>query len=132
MRWAKSTVPDIIFAQDGKATLPSKYHGEVTISKVKWGVICSEPERNYYRFNGDKIATTVVNPDLVRCHRHEAHQFLYYKRFNKIMIYEGVEVGHAHGVWFAVVIDSNTSRICTAYPVIEPKPGKLFKPITGK
>jgi hypothetical protein len=72
-------VPDINFGKDGKAIFPTKYHGEVTLSKTKWDIICNEPERHYYRFNGEKIATTLVNPDSVRRHQHEQRQFFYYK-----------------------------------------------------
>jgi hypothetical protein len=121
-------VPDIVFGKDGKATFPTKYHGEVTLSKVKWDTICSEPERFYYRFNGEKIATTLINPDSIRHHRYEQNQFFYYKKFLNINLNGIVEMGSFWGVYFAVVIDVNTARICTVYPVEQPKPGKAFKP----
>lgn len=121
-------MPDIIFGKDGKVTFPTKYHGEVTLSKGKWETICSEPERAYYRFNGEKVATTLINPDSVRHHRHEQNQYFYYKRFLRLNITEIVEAGPFFGVYFAVVIDSGTSRVCTVYPVEQPKPGKEFKP----
>jgi hypothetical protein len=43
-------VPDIVFGKDGKASFPTKYHGEVTLSKVKWEIICGQKERHYYTF----------------------------------------------------------------------------------
>jgi hypothetical protein len=121
-------VPDIAFGKDGKAVFPTKYHGEVTLSKGKWDIICAEPERSYYRFNGEKIATTLINPDSVRHHRHEPNQFFYYKKFLNIILSGGVEIGAFWGVYFAVIIDASSGRVCTVYPVEEPKPGKAFKP----
>jgi hypothetical protein len=123
-------VPDIEFRDDGKCVFPSKYHGELTLSKAKWDTICNEPERRYYRFNGEKVATTLINPDYVRCHRSEQNQFFYYKKFMRIYTDTGVEIPWPNGIYFAVVIDEITCRICTVYPVENPKPGKLFKPKT--
>ena len=77
-------------------------HGEVTLSKGKWEIICSAPERAYYRFNGEKIATTLINPDSVRCHRYEKNQFFYYKRFLKLMINETIVSGPFSGIYFAL------------------------------
>jgi len=62
------------------ARLLTRHHGEVTLSKAKWDTICGKPERYYYRFNGDKVATTLIAPDLVRHHASIGTQFLYYKR----------------------------------------------------
>jgi hypothetical protein len=121
-------MPDIVFGKDGKAVFPTKHHGEVTLSKTKWDIICAEPERAYYRFNGEKIATTLINPDSVRHHRHEPSQYFYYKKFLNININGAVEMSAFWGVYFAVVIDESTGRICTVYPVQQPKLGKLFKP----
>lgn len=120
-------MPDIAFGQNGKAVFLTKYHGEVTLSEAKWSVICSQPERSYYRYNGEKIGTTLVNPDQVRHHQHEPGQFFYYKRFAKLTMNEGVEISPTGGVYFAVIIDEQSGKICTVYPVKEPKPGKGFK-----
>ena len=84
-------MPDIEFGDDGKCLFPTKYHGGVTLSKAKWEIICGEPERDYYRFNGEKIATTLINPDSVRHHRHEKNQFFYYKKFRRIFQIEGLK-----------------------------------------
>jgi hypothetical protein len=121
-------VPDIEFGNDGKCTFPSKYHGDVTISRTKWDIICDEPERRYYRFNGEKIATTLINPDSVRHHKFEKNQFFYYKKFLRICSDTGIEISCQPGIFFAVVIDASTSRICTVYPVEQPKTGKAFIP----
>ena len=64
-------MPEIEFTDAGKCVFLTKYHGIVTLSQAKWEIICGEPERRYYRFNGEKIATTLINPDIVRYHRHE-------------------------------------------------------------
>jgi hypothetical protein len=121
-------VPDIVFGTNGKAVFPTKYHGDVTLSKGKWDTICAEPERAYYRFNGEKVATTLINPDTIRHHRHEPNQFFYYKKFLNINLNGGLEMGSFWGVYYAVIIDESTGRICTVYPVLEPKAGKAFKP----
>ena len=73
---------DVSFDPDGKVRFPTKHHGEVTFSQGKWWDICARPERYFYRLNGDKIATTLVNPDMVRHHGVVPSQFLYYKRFD--------------------------------------------------
>jgi hypothetical protein len=95
-------MPDIEFGKDGKCVFPTKYHGEVTLSKTKWDIICSEPERHYYRFNGEKIATTLINPDIVRHHKAERNQVLYYKKFLRICSDRGVELSWYPGIFFAV------------------------------
>jgi hypothetical protein len=121
-------VPNVTFGPDDKSVFPTKYHGDVTLSKVKWDLICSAAERGYYPFNGEKVATTLINPDIVRYHKKEANQFLYYKKFSNIIIAPGVSATPADGVYFAVIIDDSTKRICTVYPVPKPKEGKEFKP----
>jgi hypothetical protein len=121
-------VPDIAFARNGRAVFPTKYHGDVTLSKGKWDRICGEPERLYYRFNGEKIATTLINPDQVRSHQREPNQFFYYKKYSKLSMDGTVEITLGLGVYFAVVIDAEAGRICTVYPVETPKPGKAFSP----
>jgi hypothetical protein len=121
-------VPDIQFGHDGKRVFTSKFHGELTLSKTKWDIICAEPERAYYRANGEKIATTLINPDQVRRSQSDRNQFFYYKKFMRIFTDKGVEVAWPSGIFFAVVIDATTARICTVYPVEKPKPGKAFVP----
>ena len=119
---------NIVFGSDGTTTFPTRFHGDVTLSKTKWGIICSAAERAYYKFNGEKIATTLINPDSVRRHLHEKNQFFYYKKFTTLMMDETLEVRPPSGVYFAVIIDDEKKRICTVYPVSAPKPGKAFKP----
>jgi len=121
-------MPDIEFGNDGRCVFPTKYHGDLTLSKTKWDIICSEPERHYYRFNGEKIATTLINPDIVRRHKREKNQILYYKKFLRLCSDRGIELSYYPGIFFAVVVDSATSKICTIYPVEQPKTGKLFVP----
>ena len=84
LRREPKKVPDITFGTDGKCSFPTKYHGNVTLSKAKWDIICGAPERFYYTFNGEKVSTTLINPDKVRHHSKEANQFFYYKRFATI------------------------------------------------
>jgi hypothetical protein len=122
---------DIAFGGDGRATFPTKYHGEVTLSKEKWDRICGQPERWYYRHNGDKVATTLVAPDNIRSSQYEKNQFFYYKGFERFSISERVD-GPLSCKYMAVIIDVSTKRICTVYPVEKPKPGQEFKPVEGK
>jgi hypothetical protein len=121
-------MPDIIFGKDGKASFPTKHHGDVTLSQAKWSTICAEPERHYYPFNGDKVATTLVNPDEIRHHSKEASQLFYYKKFATINLNQTGTFTPANGIHFAVVIDVSTKRICTVFPVYQPKPGNRFNP----
>src|SRR5882672_9238249 len=113
-------MPNITFGSDGRAVFPTKFHGNVSLSQTKWDMICSAPERVYYRFNGEKIATTLINPDSVRCHQIEPRQFFYYKQFNTIMMDDKLAINRSPGVYFAVIIDDETKRVCTAYPVNVP------------
>lgn len=102
--------------------------GDVSLSQAKWNQICSEPERFYYRHNGEKVATTLVNPDFVRHHKTIATQLIYYKRFDSFKIAERVE-GPMPCKLMAVVIDTATQRVCTVYPTDKPKAGsKEYKP----
>jgi hypothetical protein len=123
-------LPDITFV-NGSVTFPTRHHGEVTLSERKWNDICGKPERQYSRYNGDKVATTRVAPDHVRHHKHEKSQFLYYKQFEAFKLSEGVQVSLG-AKFMAVVIDTNTQRVCTVYPVDEPKTGKEYKPAGAK
>jgi hypothetical protein len=118
-------VPEIVFS-NSKCVFQTKYHGEVTLSQAKWNIICQAPERRYYCWNGEKIATTLINPDIVRRHREERTQFLYYKKFATLYLQQGIEVPAVGGIFFTVILDESTSRVCTVYPVKEPKPGKAF------
>ena len=114
---------------DDSIVFPTKYHGDVTLSKYKWAEICAEPERWYYRNNGEKVSTTLVNPDYVRHHKHIDSQFIYYKSFSSFEIVKGIEMetGMTFPRYFAVIVDSSTSRVCTVYPISKPKKGQGFK-----
>lgn len=120
---------DISFDARGFARFATRYHGEVTLSKAKWDKICSEPERTYYRSNGDKIGTTLVNPDIVRFSNRYSNQFHYYKKYESMKLNDAVEVptGTFPFPYFCVILDDITKRVCTSYPVRIPKPGKEFK-----
>ncbi len=120
---------DISFDASGIARFQTRHHGEVTLSKIKWDKICSEPERSYYRANGDKIGTTLVNPDCVRYSNHYPNQFHYYKKFATMKISDMIEVGTGRNPFpfLCVIIDHSTKRVCTSYPVPNPKQGKEYK-----
>ena len=113
------------FGKDNRAHFPTKHHGEVSLSKEKWDEICQEPERFYYKENAEKIPTTLVNPESVRHSKHGEDRFIYYKRFETVII-GNKEVASQVKYW-AVVIDSNTKRVCTVYPTLKPKTGKEYK-----
>ena len=119
-------MPDIIFDSTGRVWFPTKYSGEVSLSEEKWNKICSQPERYYYRHNGEKIATTLINPDYVRHHKTEETQLIYYKKFDAVKIAEEI-TGPVPCKFFAVIIDTDTGRVCTVYPVKAPKEGKEYK-----
>lgn len=121
-------MPNINFPASGEITLPTKYHGKVTLSRSKWERICSEPERQYYSLNGEKVATTLVAPDLVKQHATNDNQFIYYKRFTTMQLQAGLEPAAIPPIYFAVIIDANTSRVCTVYPTPKIKPGRSFTP----
>ena len=118
-------MPDLTFNQEQRAIFPTRYHGDVSISKAKWDEICQEPERFYYRENAEKVATTLVNPDEVRYSRNYDNQFIYYKKFEAIKI--GNREVNSKVKYWAVVIDIVTERICTIYPTPRPKAGSEYK-----
>jgi hypothetical protein len=120
-------MPDISFDPSGFAKFPTKYHGDLTLSKHKWEEICAEPERWYYKSNGDKIAT-LINPDVVRFNKTYSNQFIYYKEFQTFSLSEGVAmtVGMRIPKYLAVVIDISSARVCTIYPVQKPKQGNEY------
>jgi len=105
--------------------LPTKHHGVVSLSKIKWEEICQEPERFYYRDNAEKVSTALINPDHVRCSRNHKDQLVYYKEFETFKL--GDKEINSHVRFWAVIIDENTKRICTVYPTRKPKPGKEYK-----
>lgn len=119
---------DIEFDGDGEVRLLTRHHGYVTLTRGNWEThICVKPERYYYRLNGEKVATTLIAPDTVRCHAQAEHQFIYYKHFRRWQVVAGVDASIAAST-MAVVIDEVSRRGCTVYPVIQPKPGKEFRP----
>lgn len=119
---------DIEFDDDGKVHFLTKHHGTVVLTRANWeNHICGKPERWYYRLNGDKVATTLISPDVIRHHRSNGDQLFYYKSFPKWQLVEGV-IGPALMMVMTVVIDTEFQRVCTAYPVQQPKPGKEYKP----
>ena len=118
-------MPDLNFGKDNRAHFPTKYHGDVSLSKEKWDEICQEPERFYYRANAEKIPTTLINPESVRQSKHGDDKFVYYKKFETVVI--GNKEVEAKAKYWAVVIDSSTKRVCTVYPTLKPKIGKEHK-----
>ena len=118
-------MPDLNFNQEGRANFPTKYHGQVSISKIKWDEICQEPERFYYRENAEKIATTLITPELIRHHNIYPRQLIYYKKFETFIL-GNREIDLRLKYW-SIIIDIGTNRICTIYPVAKPKPGKEYK-----
>jgi len=101
----------------------------MSLSQAKWDQICGQPERYYYRLNGDKIATTLVAPDMVRHHASIASQYFYYKRFEKFTLAEGIEAAVPSAKLMVVVVDTATRRVCTVYPTDKPKAGSQeYKP----
>jgi hypothetical protein len=120
---------DLKFDSKGHAQLPTKYHGDVSFSQVKWNIICSQSERWWYKFNGEKIPTTLIAPDMVRYHSAYPNQFIYYKKFSTYRFNENVTVpAPKKASFFAVVIDVETKKVCTSYPLKAPKQGKEYKP----
>lgn len=117
---------DITFGSNGLALFSTKYHGEVTLSKWKWDQICKEPERFYYKYNWEKVPTTLVAPDYVRHHKIISTQFMYYKKFDTFMVTDKVE-GPLPCKFMAVVVDTATQCVCTVYPTDRPKLGKEYK-----
>lgn len=117
-------MPDFTFNQHDRVELPTKYHRSVSLSKAKWDEICLEPERFYYRENAEKVSTALINPDSVRI-SHNTNQFIYYKEFDTFTL--GNREVNSRVKFWAVIIDTATSRVCTVYPVIRPKPGKEYK-----
>lgn len=123
------------FDTNGYINLPTKYHGEVTLSKWKWDLICSKPERRWYKFNEDKIPTTLIAPEHIRHHHLYDGQIVYYKQFSQYKLDEKTEIPPeliSKFKFFAVIVDTKTNKICTVYPVKKPKQGKEFSPKGGE
>lgn len=119
---------DISFDSNGRAIFPTKHHGEFSLSKRKWDTICQEPERSYYRHNGEKVATTLINPDHVRHSATYPNQLIYYKLFDKIRLNDNTEIStNNRNKYWAVIVDESTTHICTVYPTKKPKPGKEYQ-----
>ena len=120
------------FDKSGCIRFPTKYHGDVTLSKKKWDEICLHAERQWYKFNGEKVATTLVTPDRVRYHyNHQQYtdQFFYYKEFISYNLTPNITIPVSIKVkFFAVIIDTNTNKVCTVYAVRNPKKGRDFQP----
>jgi hypothetical protein len=122
---------DIVFGPNDIIKFPTRYHGEVTLSKWKWDLICAQPERIYYRYNGEKVPTTLMIPDYVRHHPEEPNQFLYYKQFDHYKVDQITEISLKTG-FCCVIIDVSKARVCTIYPRRSLKIGKDFRPPEDK
>ena len=123
----------LLFDKEGFAKLPTKHHGDITLSKWKWDEICREPERTWYRFNEEKIATTLIVPDEVKHNSKYAGQIIYYKAFDSYKIFENVEVpAQQQFRYFCIVIDPEREKVCTVMPRDKPKKGQEFNEIFNK
>ena len=120
-------MPDLNFSNDGRAYFPTKYNGEVSLSKEKWDRICSQPERYYYRHNGEKVATALINPGHCRFHRDNPALIFYYKDFPTYKLTDKAEGPIPWIKFMVVLIDKSTQRICTVYPTPRVKAGKEYR-----
>jgi len=59
---------------------------------------------------------------MVRHHASIESQLIYYKSFNKLMLSLNIEIPSPAKL-MAVVIDTETGRVCTVYPTDKPKSG---------
>jgi hypothetical protein len=125
-------VPNVDFDESGHAKFITKYHKEVTLSRNKWDIICAKPERKHLVFNGEKIATALVNPDEVRKSQDNEDIFFYSKKVDRYVLSEGVTATPRKDMgYFVVIIDAKKGRVCTVYPTSKPKAGLLFDPLKG-
>ncbi len=99
----------------------------MTLSKEKWDKVCSKPERYYYRHNGDKVATTLVNPDCCRLHSENPDLIFYYKQFPTYRLTDKAEGPIPWVKFMVVLIDKAKQRVCTVYPTGRMKTGKEYK-----
>ena len=121
-------MPDISFGPDGRAVFPTKYHGDFILSKKVWDEKCAYPERSYFRHNGEKVGTTLINPDYVHISSTRPNQLKYYKAFDKFMLSDKITLPTTkHNKMWAVIIDENTRFVCTIYPTEKPRSGKEYE-----
>jgi len=128
LRREPKKVPDITFGTDGKCSFPTKYHGNVTLSKAKWDIICGAPEKVLlYLQWGKKFpprSSTRTRSDITR--RKPINFSI--TSASLLSVSPRSCFSSANGTFFAVVIDALSNRVCTVYPVPKPKPGNIFQP----
>ncbi len=121
-------MPDISFPSNGRAVFSTKHHGDFTLSKKVWDEKCSYPERSYFRYNGEKIGTILINPDCIYVSDKHPNQLKYYKEFDRIALSDKITVPtNKHNKMWAVIVDEATRYVCTIYPTEKPRSGKEYK-----
>lgn len=119
--------PSFPFDDSGNAYFQSRYDGKIRFSKDTWEKhILVRPERGHFRFNAEKIPTTLVNPDYVReSLRDGPDVHLYYKAFPSWKLSETVEIPSSNSIRFMVVVVSTVKKlVLTIYLTGRIKAGK--------
>ena len=119
--------PAFPFDNDGSVYFQSRHDGKIRFFRDTWEQhILVRPERGHFRFNAEKIPTTLVNPDYVReSLRDGPDGHLYYKAFPTWKLSEGLEIPSSDSMRFMVVIVSTVKKlILTTYLTGRIKAGK--------
>jgi len=117
----------VVFDPSGYAVFPTKQHGEIRLSKIKWDKICSQPERGHLVFNADVVATTLVNPDQITRSRDNEEIFFYSKSIDIYRIRPQVKATPPKGMGcLVIVVNGVKKRFVTAYPTNKTKVGTII------
>ena len=119
--------PAFPFNDSGSVYFQTRHDGKIRFSRDTWEKhILIRPERGHFRFNAEKIPTTLVNPDYVRESLRDGPEVhLYYKAFPTWKLSETVEISSSASMRFMVIVVSTVKKlILTSYLTGRIKTGK--------
>ena len=119
--------PAFSFDESGSVHFQSRHDGKVRLWQATWEKhILARPERGHFRFNAEKVPTTLVNPDYVRESLRDGPEVhLYYKDFPSWKLSEMVEIPSSSSMRYMVVVVSTVKKlILTTYLTGRIKSGK--------
>ena len=118
--------PTFPFDDSGSVYFQSRHDGKIRLLTDTWEKhILARPERGHFRYNAEKIPTTLVNPDYVReSLRDGPDVHLYYKAFPSWKLSEAIEIPSSNSMRFMVVVVIPLKIDLTTYLTGKIKTGK--------
>lgn len=94
------------------------------LAKETWEIKLKYPNREFFKYNFEKIELTITYPEEVRRSTKNKHSKILYRRFDRITIKEDITVPWKG--YFVVIINTKSGRVQTFYPTRRKKTGEIL------